>query len=90
MTSTQCAHCFVQIQHVEVIPCVAHCILHLTRTVSVTIVMTSTQCAHCFVQIQHVEQEPCLVVCPWCFAQAGLTLHKWVDFTLNACAHAVG
>ena len=52
--------------------------------------MTSTQCAHCFVQIQNVELEPCLVVCPWCFAQAGLTLHKWVDFTLNACAHAVG
>ena len=64
--------------------------LHLTCAGLVAKVMTSTQCAHCSVQIQYVELEPCLVVCPWCFAQAGLTLHKWVDFTLNACAHAVG
>ena len=41
-------------------------------------------------QIQHVALGPCLVVRLWCFAQAGLTLHKWVDFKLNASAHAVG
>ena len=33
---------------------------------------------------------PCFVVCPVCFAPEGLTLRKWVDFTLNGCAHAVG
>ena len=34
MILTQCAHCFVQIQHVEMTPCLwcAHCVLHLTRT----------------------------------------------------------
>ena len=46
--------------------------------------------AQCFVQIPHVQVKPCLVVCTWCFAQTGLTLRGWVNFTLNACAHGVG
>ena len=31
------------------------------------------------------------VVWPWCFACAGSSsLHGWIHFTMNACAHAVG
>ena len=54
------------------------------------VIMRFTQCAQCFVQIPHVQVKPCLVVCTWCFAQTGLTLRGWVNFTLNACAHGVG
>ena len=39
MTLTQCAQCFVQIQHVEVRPCLwyAHCVLHACGTWTKTI-----------------------------------------------------
>ena len=70
----------------------AHCVLHLTCTVysfSDQNADIDSACP-CFVQIQHVEVTPGFVVCPLCFAPEGLTLHKWVDFTLNGCAHAVG
>ena len=30
------------------------------------------------------------LVWPWCFACAGSSLHGWIHFTMNACAHAVG
>ena len=29
-------------------------------------------------------------MCPWGLALKGVTLHKWVNFTLTPCAHAVG
>ena len=92
MILTQCAHCFVQIQHVEMTPCLwcAHCVLHLTRTIVFNQNDDIDSVCAMFCANWACWSAPCFVVCPLCFAPEGLTLRKWVDFTLNGCAHAVG
>ena len=92
MILTQCAHCFVQIQHVEMTPCLwcAHCVLHLTRTIIFNQNDDIDSVCAMFCANWACWSAPCFVVCPLCFAPEGLTLRKWVDFTLNGCAHAVG
>ena len=73
-------------------PCLwcAHCVLHWTRTIVFNQNDDIDSVCAMFCANWACWSAPCFVVCPLCFAPEGLTLRKWVDFTLKWCAHAVG